>query len=195
METSRIQKLEENVRALYETKSPDRADWTDWLYENYVFVVADYSQQVAENFGGNPELARAAGMLHDIADAVMKRDDPSHEVRSVEIARQLLSEGGFSEDEIRIVVDDAIRFHACHGDEQPQTLEGKAMATGDGLGHIATNFYDYGLTNMKARGDSLEQIRTWALPKIERDYREKIQYDEIREETKVDYERVKTLFA
>lgn len=71
------------------------------------------------------ELATAAALLHDIADAEIPRFDPSHEARSLELATELLSPHGYTEDEIAIVVSDAIRLHSCHDGKVPQTLEGK----------------------------------------------------------------------
>lgn len=37
---NRTKKLELEIRKLYESKKPGRADWCDWLYENHVFLVA-----------------------------------------------------------------------------------------------------------------------------------------------------------
>lgn len=190
----RVQILKKKISALYEAKDSNRAEWADWLYENHVFVVADYSGALAIRYNANQELAMAAGMLHDVADAVMAREDSEHEARSWEIARTLLVESGFLAEEISIVVDDAIRFHGCHGDNIPQTLVGKVMASGDALGHLCTDFYDYALSVMQKK-ESIEEIRDWAFSKIERDYRKKLHFEEVRAEITADYERVRNLFA
>lgn len=190
----RIEKLTAKIDALYQAKDSNRADWADWLYENHIFVVAGYAEKLADRFHANKELAMAAGMLHDIADAVMARENPQHEVESLVIARRLLKESDFTEEEIKTVVDDAIRFHGCHGDDMPQTMEGKVMATTDALAHLSTDFYDHALEVFQ-KESSMEEITSWALPKIERDYRKKIFFDEVREEATDDYERVKRLFT
>jgi putative nucleotidyltransferase with HDIG domain len=191
---SPLETLKSKVTALYESKNPDRANWADWLYTKHVFVVARYADELAKRFGANPELAAAAGMLHDIADAVTKREDPKHEAESISIARKFLSESGFSSEEIAIVVDDAIRFHSCQGSDAPQSLEGKVMATADALGHLKTDFYDFALDFFKQK-HPIPEIKNWALPKIERDYRKKIFFEDIRQETTTDYERAKALFS
>jgi putative nucleotidyltransferase with HDIG domain len=191
---SRIETLKEKVSALYQSKNPSRADWADWMFENHVFVVANKAGELAKRYGANADLAEAAGMLHDIADAVMLREDKRHEEESHRIARKLLEESGFFEEEIKIIVDDAIMHHACHGDDQPQTLEGKVMATADALAHLETDFYNHALQILQKDLPN-EEIKQWALPKIERDYRKKIFFGEVRKETTPAYEKSKALFS
>lgn len=106
----RLNKLQQKVRGLYDQKHQGRADWADWLYENHVEVVANYAKELSGRFGGDAELAQAAALLHDIADYKMKRDNPKHEEESLAIARQLMTEYGYSAEDITLVVDDAIRF-------------------------------------------------------------------------------------
>jgi putative nucleotidyltransferase with HDIG domain len=190
---TRIDSLKEKIVALYESRNPNHADWADWLYENHVFVVASTGKDLAKRYGANEELVMAAAMLHDIADAVMRREDDEHEEESFKIARSLLQETGFSEKEIGIVVDDAIRFHSCHGNNAPNTLEGRVMATADGFVHLTTDFYDFALRTLSGI-ESADEIKNWALPKIDRDFRKKIMFDEVREEAASSYERVKGLF-
>ena len=112
---SRIKEVENKVKELYELKNPKRDDWADWLYEKHVFVVAEEAGRLAVRFDAKKDLAMVAGMLHDIADAVMSRFDPKHEEKSFEIARNILQSSGFSKGEIEIVVNDAIKFHSCRG--------------------------------------------------------------------------------
>lgn len=191
---TRIESLREKVKDLYEAKSPQKDKWADWMYQNHVFVVAEYARSVAERHGARAELAEAAGMLHDIADAVMGRENSAQEEKSLEIARKLLTETGFNKDEIKIIVDDAIRFHSCHGEDAPKSLEGKAMATGDALGHLKENFYEYGVQLSKDKGENLQEVKEWGLSKINRDFYKKISFEDVRDETRSDYERVKQLF-
>lgn len=140
--------------------------------------------------GANKELAMAAGMLHDVADAVMSRHDPRHTEESTRMAREMLTACAFSEEEIRTIVNDALAFHGCHHGQVPQTLEGKVMATADALVHLQTDFYAHGIEAMRATKTN-EEIGRWVFPKLERDLNDKILFDEIREEARPDYERVK----
>lgn len=165
-----IEKLDLAVKALYDSKNPKRADWADWLADNHVWVVADAATELAKQHGGNADLARAAGLLHDVADAVMDRASESHEVESLRMAREMMEQTGFSENDINLVVDDAIRYHSCYGDEQPNSLEGKCLSTADSIAHLKTDFYLFAAVEFGRGGKTLDQLKEWVLKKIERDY-------------------------
>ncbi|NTW15505.1 MAG: HD domain-containing protein [Candidatus Moranbacteria bacterium] len=190
----KIDFLKDKVCQLYEAKNPDRADWADWLFQNHVFVVVNYAEAIAKKIQAKEELAMAAGMLHDIADAEMSRFDERHTKRSQEIAETLLKDAGFPDREIATVID-AINHHGCRDGKVPVTSEGKVMATADAVAHLSTKFYDYARKAMGRAGKSSEEIASWALSKIERDYNDKIFFDEVRTEVLKDYERVKALFC
>lgn len=191
----RLQRLEEEVRALYQQKNPERAKWADWLADNHVFVVADFATRLAQEHGANKELARAAALLHDIADATMERTNAQHEEESLKIARELMHEVGYKEDEIKLVVDDAIRYHSCHDDERPESIEGQILATADSMAHLKTDFYIYAAWAFGVEQKTLEAVKAWTLKKIERDLNSKMFFDDIRQELVPDYERIKELFS
>ena len=190
----RIDTLRKKVSGLYLAKNPARDEWADWLFENHIFVTADYAGALAKRFGARKELARAAGMLHDIADTVASRFDAAHDEKSADIARTLLVESGFSGEEISVIVDDAIRFHSCRNGNTPKTLEGRVMATADALAHLQTGFYTHALES-KQGSQTDEEIKQWALPKIERDFSQKIFFPEVREEARPAYEKLKASFS
>ncbi len=190
---SRIELLKGKIQKLYQAKHAARDEWADWMWDKHVAVVADYAENLAERYGVNADLAVAGALLHDIADAIMGRRNPAHESESGRMARELLQECGFTQDEIRIVVDDAIRFHSCHGDEKPESLEGKVLATADALAHLKTDFYEFGIRTMKERGESREKISQWIAEKAERDFYKKIAFEQVREEARADYGRIKGL--
>ncbi|MBC7836187.1 HD domain-containing protein [Acetobacteraceae bacterium] len=190
---TRIENLRTEVKNLYKLRHPNRARWADWIYEGHVLPVGNASRAVAQRFGGDPELAEAAGLLHDVADSIMKREESEHEAKSMEIAKELLKKVGYSNAEISIVVDDALLYHSCRGDDRPKTLEGKAMAAGDAVAHLTTNFY---LVAEEGRREfqTPEEIFAWVNPKLDRDFTNKIAYDELREEIRLDYEKLKSHF-
>ncbi|TAH34837.1 HDIG domain-containing protein [Candidatus Saccharibacteria bacterium] len=183
-----IEKLELSVRDLYGAKDPARDDWADWLAANHVFAVADSAQEVAEQHGARADLARAGGMLHDIADARMSRFDEAHEETSLAIARDLMQQAGFSEEEIHIVVDDGIRLHSCRDGQAPETPEGKALATGDARVHLQSDFYLYFAWKKGTEGKSLEELKQIVGKKIERDFHDKIFFEDVRETCRPAYE-------
>lgn len=194
VKSSKLTELETAVHELYDAKYPDREEWADWLADNHVVVVADFASELAVRYGANEELARAAALLHDIADAKMSRFNPGHEEESLAIARDLLSKSGYSDEEIELIVDDAIRFHSCHDGNVPKSLEGKILATADSLAHLKTDFYIYAVYAKEAN-TALVDIKDWVLKKLERDFHTKIQFDDVREEVRGDYEALKTLFS
>jgi putative nucleotidyltransferase with HDIG domain len=191
----RLQKLEEKVKALYQQKDPGRDDWADWLADNHVFVVADFATGLARKHGANEELARVAALLHDIADVEMARKNEQHEEESLNIARRLMQETGYTDDEVKLVVDDAIRYHSCHGDERPESTEGQILSTADSMAHLKTDFYIYATWAFGYDHRTLEVVKAWALKKIERDLNNKMFFDDVRQELVPDYDRIKELFS
>lgn len=192
---TRIETLEDSVRARYAAKNPSRAAWADWLGDNHVFVVADNASQLAVNKGANAELARAAALLHDIADTEMSRFDDAHEEASLRIARKLLEEAGFAKDEIDIVVDDAIRHHSCHDGRIPASLEGRVLAAADSMAHLQSDFYVFATWALGGETKGLPDVKRWALKKINRDFNDKILFDDVRDSCREDYEWLKELFS
>jgi putative nucleotidyltransferase with HDIG domain len=191
---NKLEQVQAKVRELYLSKDPNRDGWTDWLYENHVLVVARNAHELAKKYEASEELSEVAALLHDIADVKMARVDPNHEETSLDIARQVMTEAGFTDDEITLVVDDAIRYHSCHGDERPKSKEGQILATADSLAHLQTDFYIYA-TWAYGRTRSLEELKDWALKKIERDLNNKISFEDEREAARPDYDMIKKLFS
>jgi putative nucleotidyltransferase with HDIG domain len=190
-----LAKLTQKVKALYDAKNPDREAWADWIYDNHVVIVADYAKQLAGQKGANAELAQAAALLHDIADVHMSRFDERHEQASLDLARQVMEDVGYGEQDIATVVDDAIKLHSCHDGHRPASKEGLVLATADALAHLQTDFYIHALWSKTSSEVSLEDFKDWVLKKIERDLYQKISFDDVREQARPDYERLKVLFS
>ena len=191
---TRLENLLEQVKGLYEEKLETRDEWADWIYPNHVVIVTNNALLVAERFGANSELSQVAAVLHDVADYKMARINPDHENESMNIARDLMKNCGYADDEILLVVDDAIRYHSCHGNERPSSLEGLVLATADSMAHLQTDFYIHATWAMGS-SKSLDEVKVWALSKIERDLNNKIYFDDIREEVRADYEIIKALYS
>lgn len=186
--------MRDAVKVLYTQDNPNKAEWAEWLYPHHVLIVAGQARQLAEKYGANAEIAELCGLLHDIADVSAERADPKHEEKSAKIARELLSDNGYSNDEIALIVDDALRFHSCHNGEQPSSLEGKILATADAYAHLKTDFYFYAIYMFKNRM-TYEESKQWVLAKLERDYRNKTLFEDEKAAWKRDYELFKELFS
>jgi uncharacterized protein len=192
---TRLEKLRRAVRDLYETKQPGRAEWCDWMYANHVFIVADNAARLARKYQANAELAEVAGMLHDIADIKMERADARHETESLKLARQVMQDTGYTDQEIALTVDDAIHWHSCHGDERPKSQEGLILATADSMAHLDTDFYVYAAWAFGKQGMSLPELKQWTLKKIDRDLNNKISFTDEREAARKSYGLIKELFS
>lgn len=155
---ARLDDLWHEVESLYSEKHTTREDWADWLYPNHVVVVAHNAKAIAKRKGANVELSQVAALLHDLADFKMKRADPGHEQESLKVARELMQAHGYTANEITLVVDDAVRYHSCHGDERPASIEGLVLATADSLAHLQTNFYIFATWDFGRSGRSLDDL-------------------------------------
>ncbi|MFZ2593728.1 MAG: HD domain-containing protein [Minisyncoccia bacterium] len=190
---NRIEVLEESVRKLYADIAPSASDWATWLGANHVFVVALLSKKIAEEQGADAELSYAGGLLHDIADTCMQRKSQGHSEMSESIATTLLTASGFTDQEIDIVVHDAMKFHGCRNNALPRTLEGKVVATADALAHLETNFYEWAVEKLHTEGMPVSAVSAWVAEKSHRDFFVKIFFDSYRSRAQKSYERVTKL--
>ena len=193
---TRIDALKARIDAMYAYKNTSRAKgWADYLHTSHIYKVADKARELAQRFGANEDAVVAAAMLHDIADAIMSREDARHGEESMTIARSYLRVSGFTEDEVAIIVDDAIKYHSCKGDERPQTLEGKIMATADAVVHLQSDFYDFAVQTFIDRGEKNADILHWGMERTDRDFNTKIFFPEVQDEVRPDFERSRRRFA
>jgi len=190
----KIDNLEQVVRQLYASKLPERDEWADWLADHHVFVVADNATELAKRFGADEDLSRAGALLHDIADAKTNRFADDHDEMSLDIARELMQQAGFNTDDIELVVDDAVRYHSCRDGNIPSSPEGKVLAAADAMAHFQTDFYVY-FTWARGKNTPLDEVKALVLKKLERDFNNKILFDEVREECRKDYESLRELFS
>lgn len=191
---TRLENIANEVAVLYGSQLPGREPWADWLYQNHVIVVRKNAELLAEKYNGNSELAQVAALLHDVADYKMPRADLTHEQTSIQLAREIVVKHGFSENEQAIIIDDAIRYHSCHGDERPKSVEGLILATADSLAHLQTDFYIYAAWAF-GKDRSLTELKHWTLQKIDRDLFNKISFDDERRAATHDYTMIKELFS
>lgn len=158
----RIKRLEKSVRDFYESHRDTWIPiWTEYLYTNHIFFVTELSERLSAEFGIDPESSMAASLLHDIADAVIDRTDLNHMKISEKIALELLSQSGFSAEEIEVIVYDIIAKHSCRNGVKPTTLEGQIMTSADAIFHLVSDFWQFAITQKLKKGDTKESIRKW----------------------------------
>jgi HD superfamily phosphodiesterase len=156
------------------------------------------AEEIASQVQASIEKAVSGALLHDVADTTMLRSNPEHESASVVLARQILHDATFSDEEIEEIIVQVLGPHSCYPDNMPQTLEAKVLATADALGHLSTEFYDViKPENMKEWFDlglTAEEHRQWVLKKIDRDFYNKIFFENIRKQVRPRYEELKNRF-
>lgn len=190
----RLDSLRQKVDELYKANNSNADVWIDWGYKNHVLVVAELSEKIATQYKANVEFCVAGALLHDIADAVMSRWSPDHEQESLSIAKRLLRENSFSEDEVSFIIDEVIKPHGCK-EISPTKLEGKVLATADGAAHFITDFYPLFCWRHYGPKDDYGTFRDWVSKKIEKDYTKKFFFDEVKKEITPKYEAVRMLFG
>ena len=192
---NRIIILTELVQDFYESHRASWIPyWTEYLYKNHIFLVAELAEKLSEEFHINPEFSIAASLLHDIADAVVDRTDPDHMKISEMITLELLEIAWFSEEEREVIVYDIIAKHSCRNGIKPESIEGQIMTSADAIAHLSSDFYGFVLVQKMRKWDSIESIKTWWLPKVERDFFIKICFENIRERYRSYFEKSKNLF-
>lgn len=111
-----------------------------WYSENdpvhgfdHVERVLGLVEKLGAELGGDPEILRAAALLHDAAGAApQEQARASHEQTSAEFARGVLEREGWSEPRIEQVLH-CIRAHRYRGEEPPHSLEAKILFDADKL--------------------------------------------------------------
>lgn len=144
-------------------------------------------------YNADPGLCRSAALLHDVSDARIAREDPTSEVLSLQIAEELLNQADFDQQTIRLLVDDALRYHSCRDGEKPKSDVGKVLATADAMAHFQTDFYPYAFS-AKLFSD-YQKTKNWAAGKIDKDYKNKIFFEDIKAEVLPQYETLKMVFG
>lgn len=189
-----VQKIMKEVEKLYDKKN-QKIDWNTWMWNDHVKVVARFAEAIAIREKCNIEQCLLGAYLHDIAFAWMRKDDPSCDEESLQVARKILVDAGVGADEVRIIVDEIIAPHGMTGDI-PDRKEALVLSTADAMAHFTTDFY---LTLCRERylfeTSSLAVYKAWVRAKIERDMHRKIHFEQERMQAKPRYDALKILFG
>ncbi len=191
IEMADLNLLSKLVTAAYAASSDEFAHW---MIENHLPVVAQKAQELSDRFGADGNLAVAGAWLHDFGDAFVDRHADNHDVVSKKEAVVVLQRSGFDELQIEQILTEIIAPHSCHPDNLPMTLEGKVLATADALAHLTTDFYLQFSWMHIPEEKSYSEFKAWAAGKIERDFNQKLFFDQVREEARGRYEALRVVF-
>ncbi len=161
-----------------------------WFLPQHLMEVERYGNILCDKF---PKANRDAVILgvwfHDLGR--LRGHDEAHDVYGAEEAKKTLTKDGYSNDKVALVYE-ICRAHRCK-DVRPESLEAKILATADAMSHFTHSFY---IRLFQAYKDELsfEEIKKNVLKKLDRDYNDKIAFDEGREEVRNRYEAMKLIF-
>lgn len=195
MDTAKIEKLENEVKDLHlnpkqKKHSANRqgvGDVYSLFWKLHLKPVVDFSKEMAKKYNADLEVVWLAAIFHDIA----RLDDlESHDEISSERAYKIILENGFCQETAQDVKK-TILTHRCK-QYHPETLEQRILATADAMSHFKTPFYLwFSWITVKPFKEQLED----GLKKLERDYNEKIFFEEEKELVKKEYEVLKEWFG
>ena len=192
----KLEQIQRLVKELYESNQPGRDEIADWIYEHHVVVTAAYAADLTGEFGGDADFAVAGALMHDIGDAVMSRFADDFDEKSYAIAKEFMTKAGYTPDEQDFMIEEVIKPHSCHkGDRQPTDVNGKILATADAMAHLCTDAYLYWCWSHMFRSLTLADYKASALKKLERDFNDKIQWDEVRERVRPDCDALVRVFS
>lgn len=165
-----------------------------WMWQNHLQFVAQKALELSGKFNANADLAVAGAFLHDFGDVFVSRHANNHEEISKQEAIKVLQKADYSSQEIQEILENVIAPHSCYEGNMPETLEGKVLATADALAHLTTDFYvQFAWKNMPD-GKSYQEFLVWVSEKLERDFNDKIFFEEIKKEVQEKYLALKLVF-
>lgn len=191
MTNEKIQQLEEEIKNLHYNPQIEKHSFSDvetkefysWFWDIHIKPVIEYSKQMAEKYKANIEAVWLGAILHDIARLT---DEEPHDEIGSEKAYQMLMEKGFNK-ELAEKVKSIILTHRCRK-YPPETTEQKIVASADAMAHFLPPFY---LWIGKYSSKNFEGIVEGNLRKIERDYNEKIFFEDEKKMVEEQYKMLK----
>ncbi len=194
MDFREIQKTEKEIKNLHYNPQIQKHSFSGaetkefycWFWDIHVKPVIEYSKKMAEKYDADVEIVWLSAILHDIAR--LTEEEPHDEIGS-EKAYKLLLKKGFTEN-IAEKVKGIILTHRCRK-YPPENLEQKILASADAMAHFLPPFYFWvGKYSNKTFAEILERNNN----KIERDYNQKIFFEDEKKMVKERYEILKKWF-
>lgn len=165
-----------------------------WMWYNHTQWVADKAKMLAEKYGADTEKVYCAALLHDVGDSRYERSHEQFDTWSHAKGQEVLLGAGYTHDGAKEVLE-AIRTHSCRPGNLPTSLEGKVLATADGMWHLQTSFFPVICYMHRPENTSTyEEWQGWFKGKIERDFSVKIFFEDEKAEVKEDYEALSRVF-
>lgn len=184
------QKVKQLVAQAYQNT---QQEFAKWIWNQHLPVVAKKAGEFAKQFDADPDLAVAGAWLHDFGDAFINRHHLDFEKINQTKIIEILKKADYSTQQIDTILIQVIGPHSCKNHNLPTLLEGKVLATADAWAHLMTDFYLQMCFLNIPQGKSYLEWMKWAQQKIERDYANKIFFEEVRVEVLERYQLLKKL--
>ena len=149
-----------------------------WFYDEHLLAVEKYANFLLEKLPkADKEIVLLGVWLHD-TQRIRGIKGNHQKIGAIE-AKKIMLEYSYSADIIK-KVQNIILTHSCDN-RMPTTLEGKILATADAMTHYTNDFY----LRIAIMGQkNLEELKSWALEKLNRDYNKKIFFSFAKKEIK-----------
>jgi len=194
MNLKQIKKLEEEVKNLHLNPKQNKHSATDknikeafsLFWYLHLEPVIDYSKRLAKKYKAKMDVVWLSAIFHDIA----RLDDrePHDEISAGRAYKILLEKG--APKKLAAQVKATILTHRCRR-HKPKDLEQKILATADALSHFKPPFYFW--FTFISQKPFKEQLKT-SLKKLERDFKEKIFFEDERKIIEKEYSILKNWF-
>ncbi len=185
-------KVAELVQQAY---ASSEQDFAQWMWQHHVPVVAAKALELSKEYSADADLAVAGAWLHDFGDVFVDRFDSKYAEITEREVKKILSAAGYTKTDIKRVILEVIAPHSCNDGHLPKTVEGKVLATADALAHLNTDFYLQFAWKHLPENKTYDEFRQWATQKIDRDFRVKIQFEDIQDELIGRYLSLRDVFA
>lgn len=173
------------VRQLVIEEAKNSPHVDPWFLTDHLFEVERLALSLCSRYPeADLQLVDLAVWFHDIER--LRGNDNDHDILGADEAQRVLQELGFTDEEVSIVVE-ACKCNSCKK-YLPQSLEAQILATADALSHFFHDFYKKALPYHIRHSSSKEMALEIILQKIDRDFNEKIFFDEAKELARPIYE-------
>ncbi len=161
-----------------------------WFYKEHLLVVEKLALDLCNLYpAANRDAVILSVWFHDIGRA--HGHDKNHDLYGANYAKKVLTENNFDKNLIDLVTN-SCKTHSCDKNGKPKSLEGKILATADALSHYHNGFYLRILHSWSkkintahypklANKPSYQKLKTKLFQKINRDFNEKIFFEEAKQ--------------
>ena len=183
MDQEKIEQIEGEIKELFLSNS--NKNW-GVFWDVHVKPVIEKSKEMAMKYGGDLEIVWLSAIMHDMGQLKTLK---AHDVAGSEMAYELLIEKGYTKEKAQSIKE-TIFTHSAK-EHVPKSIEQKILASADAICHFTTPFYLwFARVNENELEDTLNKIED----KIERDFNEKIFFENERDSVKNQYDILKEWF-